>query len=55
MLWLCEMEINRREGRKRQRLLSASRLPQETALEDFNFEQSRLKRNIEMQFAWVAG
>jgi DNA replication protein DnaC len=48
-LRLCEMEINERETRKRQRLLQASRLPREKTLE--TFERSRLKRNIERQFA----
>jgi DNA replication protein DnaC len=49
LLRLCEMEINERETRKRQRLLQASRLPREKTLE--TFERSRLKRNIERQFA----
>lgn len=49
LLRLCEMEINGRETRKRQRLLQASRLPREKTLE--TFERSRLKRNIERQFA----
>jgi DNA replication protein DnaC len=49
LLRLCEMEINERETRKRERLLQASRLPREKTLE--NFERSRLKRNIERQFA----
>jgi DNA replication protein DnaC len=49
LLRLCEMEINGRETRKRQRLLQASRLPREKTLE--SFERSRLKRNVERQFA----
>ncbi len=49
LLRLCEMEINERETRKRARMLQASRLPREKTLE--NFERSRLKRNIERQFA----
>ncbi len=49
LLRLCEMEINERETRKRQKLLQASRLPREKTLE--TFERSRLKRNIERQFA----
>ena len=49
LLRLCEMEINGRETRKRQRLLQASRLQREKTLE--SFERSRLKRNVERQFA----
>ncbi len=49
LLRLCEMEINGRETRKRQKLLQASRLPREKTLE--NFDRSRLKRNVERQFA----
>jgi DNA replication protein DnaC len=46
---LCELEIEQREIRKRQKLLAASRLPREKTLE--NFERQRLKRNVERQFA----
>jgi DNA replication protein DnaC len=49
LLRLCEMEINGRETRKRQKLLHASRLPREKTLE--TFERNRLKRNVERQFA----
>jgi DNA replication protein DnaC len=49
LLRLCEMEINGRETRKRQKLLQASRLPREKTLE--TFERNRLKRNVERQFA----
>ncbi len=49
LLRLCEMEINGRETRRRQKLLKASRLPREKTLE--TFERSRLKRNVERQFA----
>jgi len=49
LLQLCEMEINGRETRKRQKLLQASRLPREKTLEAF--ERNRLKRNVERQFA----
>ena len=35
LLRLCEMEINERETRKRERLLQASRLPREKTLENF--------------------
>jgi DNA replication protein DnaC len=53
LLRLCELEINGRETRKRQRLLQASRLPREKTLE--SFERSRLKRNVERQFAALLG
>lgn len=46
---LCDLEIEQREIRKRQKLLTASRLPREKTLE--NFERQRLKRNVERQFA----
>jgi DNA replication protein DnaC len=49
LLRLCEMEINGRETRRRQKLLKSSRLPREKTLE--TFERSRLKRNVERQFA----
>jgi DNA replication protein DnaC len=49
LLRLCEMEIDGRETRKRQKLLQASRLPREKTLEAF--ERNRLKRNVERQFA----
>jgi len=45
LLRLCEMEINGRETRKRQKLLHASRLPREKTLE--TFERNRLRRNVE--------
>ena len=48
LLRLCELELQQREARKRQKLLAASRLPRETTLD--NFERSRLKRNVERQF-----
>lgn len=46
---LCELELQQRESRKRQRLLAAARLPREKTLD--NFERQRLKRNVERQFA----
>jgi DNA replication protein DnaC len=49
LLRLTELELGQRESRKRQKLLHASRLPREKTLE--NFERSRLKRNVERQFA----
>ena len=49
LLRLCELELQQREARKRRKLLAASRLPREKTLD--NFERSRLKRNIERQFA----
>jgi DNA replication protein DnaC len=49
LLRLCELELQQREARKRQKLLAASRLPREKTLD--NFERSRLKRNVERQFA----
>jgi DNA replication protein DnaC len=49
LLRLSELELGERECRKRQKLLQASRLPREKTLE--NFERSRLKRNVERQFA----
>jgi DNA replication protein DnaC len=45
---LCELEMQERELRKRQKLLAAARLPREKTLE--NFERQRLKRNVERQF-----
>jgi DNA replication protein DnaC len=48
LLRLCELELQQRELRKRQKLLTASRLPREKTLE--NFERHRLKRNVERQF-----
>src|SRR5260370_33006561 len=49
LLRLSELELGEREARKRLKLLQASRLPREKTLE--NFERSRLKRNVERQFA----
>ena len=49
LLRLCELEIEQRETRRRQKLLASSRLPREKTLG--NFERSRLKRGIERQFA----
>ncbi|WP_288083831.1 IS21-like element helper ATPase IstB [Shinella sp.] len=49
LLRLCELELDQRESRKRQKLLAASRLPREKRLE--NFERSRLKRSVERQFS----
>jgi DNA replication protein DnaC len=49
LLRLCELELQQREARKRQKLLAASRLPREKTLD--NFERGRLKRNVERQFA----
>lgn len=49
LLRLCELELQQRELRKRRKLLTASRLPKEKTLEAF--ERSRLKRNVERQFA----
>src|SRR5262245_65358685 len=46
---LCDLELQERESRKRQKLLQAARLPREKTLE--NFERHRLKRNVERQFA----
>lgn len=46
---LCDLEIEQREIRKRQKLLTASRLPREKTLQ--NFERQRLKRSVERQFA----
>src|SRR5262249_4683337 len=49
LLRVWGLEINRRETRGRQKRLKASRLPREKTLE--TFERSRLKRNVERQFA----
>jgi DNA replication protein DnaC len=49
LLRLCELELQKRELRKHQRLLTASRLPREKTLD--NFERHRLKRPVERQFA----
>lgn len=49
LLRLCELELQQRERRKRQKLLLASRLPREKTLD--NFERGRLKRSVERQFA----
>jgi DNA replication protein DnaC len=49
LLRLCQLELQQREARKRQKLLAAARLPREKTLD--NFERSRLKRNVERQFA----
>lgn len=49
LLRLCELELQQREARKRQKMLTASRLPREKTLD--NFERNRLKRNVERQFA----
>jgi DNA replication protein DnaC len=49
LLRLCEIELSQRETRKRGKLLAAARLPREKRLE--NFDRSRLKRNVERQFA----
>ncbi|MEP7272749.1 MAG: IS21-like element helper ATPase IstB [Acidobacteriota bacterium] len=49
LMRLCELELDERDGRKRQKLLQASRLPREKTLE--SFERNRLKRNVERQFA----
>lgn len=49
LLRLCQLELQQREARKRRKLLQASRLPREKTLD--NFERSRLKRNVERQFA----
>src|SRR4029434_5660399 len=49
LLRLCEMEINGRETRRRQKLLKSSRLPREKTLE--TFERSRLKRNLAGEIA----
>ena len=49
LLRLCQLELQQREARKRWKLLQASRLPREKTLD--NFERSRLKRNVERQFA----
>jgi len=49
LMSLCELEIEQREIRKRQKLLAASHLPREKML--VNFERQRLKRNVERQFA----
>ena len=49
LLRLSELELGQRESRKRHKLLQASRLPREKTLE--NFDRSRLKRNVERQFA----
>ena len=46
---LCDLEIEQREIRKRQKLLTASRLPREKTVQ--NFERQRLKRSVERQFA----
>lgn len=49
LMRLCELELDERDGRKRRKLLQASRLPREKTLE--SFERGRLKRNVERQFA----
>ena len=49
LLRLCELEIEQRERRRRQKMLVNSRLPREKTLA--NFDRGRLKRNIERQFA----
>jgi DNA replication protein DnaC len=46
---LCQLELVQREQHRRQKLLSASRLPREKTL--FQFERGRLKRSADQQFA----
>ncbi len=49
LLELCQLELVQREQHRRQKLLSASRLPREKTL--FQFERGRLKRSADQQFA----
>ena len=49
LLELCQLELVQREQHRRQKLLSASRLPREKTL--LQFERKRLKRNADGQFA----
>src|SRR5262249_11293384 len=46
---LCEMELDQRAQRKRQRWLQASKLPREKTLA--TFDRSRLKKNLDRQLA----
>ncbi|MBI3658549.1 MAG: ATP-binding protein [Acidobacteria bacterium] len=46
---LCEMELDQRAQRKRQRWLQASKLPREKMLT--TFDRSRLKKNLDRQLA----
>lgn len=49
LLQLCEMELDQREERKKQRLLVASKLPREKTLAIFN--RTRLKKTVDRQYA----
>jgi len=49
LLNLCELELEQRETRKRQKLLQSSRLPREKTLA--SFDRTRLKKVVERQFA----
>ncbi len=49
LLELCQLELVQREQHRRQKLLSASRLPREKTLSQF--ERGRLKRSADQQFA----
>ena len=48
LLSLCELELDQREERRKQKLLVASKLPREKTLSVF--DRSRLKRSVERQF-----
>ena len=49
LLELCQLELMQREQHRRQKLLSASRLPREKTLSQF--ERGRLRRSADQQFA----
>src|SRR5690242_1952077 len=46
---LCQLELNERHQRKINKLLSSSKLPREKTLSAF--DRTRLKKNVDMQFA----
>jgi DNA replication protein DnaC len=49
LLQLCQLELDERRQRKVEKLLQASKLPREKTLT--TFDRSRLKKNVEKQFA----
>ena len=51
LLQLCQLEIDQRRQRKIEKLLQSSRLPREKTLT--TFDRSRLKKNVEKQFAML--
>ena len=51
LLNLCQLEIDARSQRKIEKFLQASRLPREKTLS--TFDRTRLKKNVEKQFAML--